>query len=504
MVSLDYSYRRLINILGPERVSRSWQERVMYNHDVAMLPKLIRLQWRVEPDFIVLPKTTKEVQRLVEFSYEAGLPIVPRGAGTGLVGGAVPNRGGILMDLSRMDKIVDLDTDNRTVTVEGGAKWKDLAEVAERAGLFLPVYPAGAPGSTVGGVLAGSGLGIGSAKFGSVRNFVFDLEVVLPNGDALHTADPAVDLGPAWANATPLFLGSEGTCGIVTRARVQLLPCAEELRPLAYSFPDLWAARDVPAALGQSDAEPYHVGISSSTHAAYLAALHRVEADPRSVAIVALEGPKDEMAEREKTVDAEMAGVGGTKESADIARNAWDGRFVRYPARRLSKGLVATEVVVPTKSWPLFLKKGAAWAKRLKVSPAFIAYLAGRMSVGVNAYFLESQDNPGPLRSASVGYVKKLGDSAIEVGGHPLGFGMFLAYNLYPVHRNASELVHAIKRTLDPHLKINPGKTTEVWTKFRWPFIRSIPPRAMALGLDAAAFVRRFKLRADRPPGGVG
>lgn len=502
MVSLDYSYRRLINILGPERVSRSWQERVMYGHDVAMLPKLMRLQWRTEPDFIVLPKTTKEVARLVQFAYESGLPIVPRGAGTGLVGGAVPNRGGILMDLSRMDGVVRVDKDNRTVTVEAGATWKDLAAVAAGSGMFLPVQPAGAPGSTVGGVLAGSGLGIGSAKFGSVRNFVLDMEVVLPSGDAIHTADPRIDLGPAWANASPLFLGSEGTCGIITEATFQMLPPPEEVRPLAYSFPDVWSSRAVPMEIGQSDADPYHVGIQASTHAAYLMVLRKAPAKPRTHVTVALEGPKDEVGERQRILDAAIANAGGTRESADIARELWDGRFVRYPARRLSKGLVVAEAVVPTRTWPTFLKRGAAWALRLKVPAVFNSFLAGRMSVGVNAYFLVSQDNPGPLRSASVGFVKKLGDAAIEAGGHPLGLGLLQAYNLHPVHRNAAGLIRAVKDVLDPHRKINPGKTTEVWTKFRWPLIRAIPPRAMAFGLDAAAFARRFKLREDRLPGG--
>ncbi|TLZ61170.1 MAG: FAD-binding oxidoreductase, partial [Methanobacteriota archaeon] len=83
MASLDYSYRRLVNILGPERVSRDPMERLIHSHDVASLPKIALLQWKMIPDFVVVPKTVEEVSRLVELAYEAGLPVVPRGGGTG-------------------------------------------------------------------------------------------------------------------------------------------------------------------------------------------------------------------------------------------------------------------------------------------------------------------------------------------------------------------------------------------------------------------------------------
>src|SRR5207249_2690217 len=116
MASLDYAYRRLVNTLGPERVARSEFERMVYSHDFASLPKIALLQWKLYPDFVALPQTTEEVAALVKLSDESLLQITPRGGGTGWYGGSVPNRGGVLIDMRKMNHIVKFDPDGRTVT----------------------------------------------------------------------------------------------------------------------------------------------------------------------------------------------------------------------------------------------------------------------------------------------------------------------------------------------------------------------------------------------------
>src|SRR5207237_303707 len=109
MASLDYAYRRLVNTLGPERVARSEFERMVYSHDFASLPKIALLQWRLYPDFVALPQTTEEVAALVKLSDESLLQITPRGGGTGWCGGSVPNRGGVLVDMRKMNNVLALD-----------------------------------------------------------------------------------------------------------------------------------------------------------------------------------------------------------------------------------------------------------------------------------------------------------------------------------------------------------------------------------------------------------
>ncbi|OGS50417.1 MAG: hypothetical protein A3K65_07570 [Euryarchaeota archaeon RBG_16_68_12] len=493
--SLDYSFRRLVNILGPERVSRSPMERLMASHDFASLPKIAHLQWKMVPDFVVVPKTSEEVSRLVEFSYEAGLPLVPRGGGTGLVGGGVPNRGGILVDMRRMDAIRAVDPDRRTMTVQAGRTWKDAADAAAARGLFLPVVPLGGPASTIAGWYATGGVGYGSYKYGSARDVVLDLEVVLPSGEVVHTADGTVALGPTYANLTPAFFGSEGTIGLITEATLQLRPKPEELRPLAYSFKDLWSAREVPASLAASDFEPYQVSLLDPVHLAFLRAVRPETPEPQGVAMVVLEGPKDEVVASEKELDGFIAGLGGKKLAEGVARAQWEGRFDLYAARRITGGLVVTEGVVPVGRFPDALRMAGQVMRRLRMQVAVNSFLLDRNAVGMVPYFLMREGKlAGPTHLA---FVKKFGDVAFALGGHPQGLGLFNGFNFPRMHKGAAGMYGAVKGVFDPHATVNPGKTVEVWTRYAVPVFSTVPPEVMGLGLEVAALVRRIAPRDE-------
>src|SRR3989441_5830093 len=150
MASLDYAYRRLVNTLGPERVARSEFDRMVYSHDFASLPKVALLQWKLYPDFVALPQTTEEVAALVKLSDESLLQITPRGGGTGWCGGSVPNRGGVLIDMRKMNRILALDSDGRTVTTEAGGAPRKPEDFVESKGVAAPLRPT-QPGRGTGG-----------------------------------------------------------------------------------------------------------------------------------------------------------------------------------------------------------------------------------------------------------------------------------------------------------------------------------------------------------------
>ncbi|HTD80725.1 MAG TPA: FAD-binding oxidoreductase, partial [Thermoplasmata archaeon] len=383
MASLDYTFRRLVNILGPERVSRNPMERLIYSHDFASLPKLAILQWKMIPDFVALPKTVEEVSRLVQFAYEAGLPIVPRGGGTGLVGGAVPNRGGILLDLRRMDRVDAIDPENRTVHVQAGRAWKELADFVASRGMFLPVMPLGAPASTIGGWIANGGVGIGSFKYGDARDYLVAMEVVLPSGEIVRTADRTVDLAVAYGNLNPALFGSEGTIGVITSLTLQLLPKPEFLTPLSYSFKDLWAAREAPGAIAGSDLEPYHAAVIDPTHLALVKAVRPESPEPQGLVNVVFEGPKDEVTASEKEMDALIAGLGGKKLAEAVARSQWEGRFDLYPARRITGGLVVTQAEFPISRFPDMLKRTTRLTHKLRMQVAVNSFLLDPNSLSV-------------------------------------------------------------------------------------------------------------------------
>ena len=497
MASLGYTHRRLVNMLGAERVARGEMERLIHSHDFAAIPKPAYLNFQLVPDFVVLPKTAEEVCRLVELSKETGLPLVPRGGGTGFCGGGVANRGGILVDFRQMRKVSKADPATRTITAEAGATWKDVHDAAWRSGAYVPYVPNFALSSTVGGLLNSGGVGVGAYKYGSVRENLVSAEVVLPDGSLLRTGPEKLDVGTAFANLGPLFVGAEGTLGLTTRATLRVYPKPEEIRPLAYSFPSLGEAKEAVGRLVESDLVPFHVSLMDEHHMLFLKALDG--RGPGRVALMSacLDGPKDENADDEKALDAIVAAAGGTKLPAADAKGWWDARFYQFPIRRLAGGLVISEAIVPTHRLADCVRGVRRTADRLKIQSALHLSLVDRGSMLVRPYFLADETAVGfPFRLA---FIKRFADLALELRGHPLGSGLFLAFNLPRMHGANARKMRYLKRALDPDLRFNPGKTVDMWGKQDLPLLgpARMPPEIVRFGLEALGALRRLGPRDD-------
>jgi len=484
-----------VNTLGPERVSRTEFDRMVYSHDFASLPKIALLQWRLYPDFVVLPQTTEEVAAIVKLSDESGLPIVPRGGGTGWYGGSVPNRGGVLIDLRKMNKIRAFDPQARTVTVEAGATWQDVAEYVEARGLTLPSMPTNAMASTVGGAINSDVVGFGAFRNGALRQVVRDLEVVLPDNRVLRTA-LAGDAGGQFADLTPLFFGAEGTLGVLTAATLRLDPKPDLMKPVAYAFPTLKAAATFLQAVVDSGIQAYHISLLDKDHFVFERALRTDTPEPADLVLVCLAGPKDDVADQERTLDALAPKHQGTKRPQAEPDALWEHRFRMYSARRMSRGLIVANNVVPLAKLPEACDTARELIRKMKLNGAVQAHPIDATSVILAPYVL--MDDTVPSGGTALGYVKKMGDAAFELGGHPMGLGLFMVFNLRTMHGRAALYTAYVKDVFDPKRKVNPGKTIEVWTKYQFPGIRAIPPPAMRIGLDLAAFLRRIKPTQDK------
>ena len=495
MASLDYAYRRLVNTLGPERVARSEFERMVYSHDFASLPKIALLQWRLYPDFVALPQTPEEVSTLIKLSDESQLQITPRGGGTGWCGGSVPNRGGVLIDLRKMNRILALDPDARTVTVEAGATWKDVSDFVESKGFALPVVPTNAIASTVGGAINSGMTGFGAPRGGSLRDSIVNLEAALPDGSLLRTAS-ASDAGGQLADLTPLFFGAEGTIGIITKATLRVVPRPDVSKPLLYAFPDLEAAAGLLRSIVDAGLAPYHAAAIDREHFVFERALRPDTPDPAHMALVAVAGSKEDVTDQEKTIDQIASTGGGTKLPSDVGERLWRERYNQYSARRLSRGLMVSYNLVPLAKLPEAVERAGAVRDKLKLNGAVHAFVVDTTTAALVPYVL--MDDTKPSGGTVLGFVKRMGDAAFEMDGHPMGLGLFLVFNLRKMHGRATPFLSAVKSVFDPRKKINGGKTFEVWTKYQWPGIRAIPPPGMAIGLELAAILRRAKPTRDR------
>jgi glycolate oxidase len=183
------------------------------------------------PDVVVLPESAEEVSAVLRIANEYRVPVVPRAGGTGLADGAVPLHKGILLDIKKMNKILDLDLVNRTVTVQPGLNMLKLNEFLAPYGVFYPDDPASYPVSIIGGRIGTSGWSLIGARYGHTRDLVISLQVVLPTGEIVRLADgggaPKVRKASTGYNLKQLFIGTQGTLGVVTEATLELFPKPE-------------------------------------------------------------------------------------------------------------------------------------------------------------------------------------------------------------------------------------------------------------------------------------
>lgn len=237
--NVDAVYEKLSGILG-DRVKREDYVRQSYTGDVCWL-SLYTVFKKLKahmPDIVAFPRNTKEVSEILKIANEFRVPVVPWGGGSGTQGGTIPLFGGIIVDLKLMDKI-EINEDAMTVTSESGVIAYELESKLNERGLTIGHYPASMYSATVGGMLAARSAGVASTKYGKIEDMVLGIEVVLPDGTILDTGVKPRYTGAVGPDLVQLFVGSEGTLGIITRATLQVHPLPESRIFSAFSFKTL-------------------------------------------------------------------------------------------------------------------------------------------------------------------------------------------------------------------------------------------------------------------------
>lgn len=192
------------------------------------------------PEVLAIPENTEQISKIMKYAYENNIPVTPRGQGTGLVGAAVPIYGGILISTEKMTKIIDLDKDNLTLTVEPGVLLMEISKFVEENDFLYPPDP-GEKSATIGGNISTNAGGMRAVKYGVTRDSIRELEVVLPNGKIINTGGKIVKDSSGYS-IKDLIIGSEGTLGIVTKAVLKLIPLPKISISLLVPFPDMETA----------------------------------------------------------------------------------------------------------------------------------------------------------------------------------------------------------------------------------------------------------------------
>ncbi|MDH4046004.1 MAG: FAD-binding protein [Gemmatimonadota bacterium] len=427
------------------------------------------------PGAVVLPGSRDELLRVVRILAHHGVPFVARGAGTGLSGGAVANADAVVLGLTRLTRILDLDPENRRAVVEPGVINTRLSKAAAPYGLHYAPDPSSQTACTVGGNVAENAGGPHCLKYGVTTQHVLALEVVLPSGDVVELGSPG---GEPWGpDLVGVFVGSEGTFGIATRITVRLTPLPTAVRTLLADFDSLRAAGEavsaiiasgiVPAALEMMDGTCVRVVEASIYRAGYptdAAAVLLVEVDGRDETAVA------DLAEA-AAAHLRRAGARSVRSAREAAERErlWQGRKKTFGALgRLSPDLVVQDAVVPRSALPDVLEAISAIAARYGVTVGNVFH-AGDGNLHPNITFdrRDADQRHRVQRAAAEMMQVCIAAGGTITGEHGVGIDK-LRYMADLFDPSTLGAMRAVRRVFDPAERANPGKVIPVRSCREW------------------------------------
>jgi glycolate oxidase len=347
--------REMKKILGAEGVISEREQLRTYECDGLM-------NYRVIPDLAVLPESAEHVQRVVKLCYEEGIPFVARGSGTGLSGGALPVESGVLIVLSRMRKILEVDIPNQRVVVEPGVINMWVSQEVADEGYYYAPDPASQVVSSIGGNLAENSGGVHCLKYGFTTNHVMGVEVVLPDGSMAHIGGGKAPDAPGY-DLLGAFVGSEGTLGIATKITLRIVRAPEAVQTLLAAFEDTEGAGGAVSGIIGAGIVPAAVEMMDSlTIEAVEEAVHPGLPDAEAVLVIELDGPEAEVEEQFGQV-MEICKENDATElrvAEDDAERAlfWKARKAAFGAMgRISNDYYVQDSVIPRTELPAVLKR---------------------------------------------------------------------------------------------------------------------------------------------------
>lgn len=447
----------LREIVG-ERLSVSSSELYCYSSDASQVKGM--------PDYVVRVNSTEEVSRIVKLAHEYGIPVTARGAGTGLAGGAVPVQGGIVLDLSGMNRILEIDLDNLQVFVEPGVIQDALNEALKPYGFFFPPNPGSSAMCTIGGMIAYNASGMRCVKYGTTRNYVRDLEVVLADGTVIHTGSKMLKSAAGY-DLTQLMIGSEGTLGIVTKAGLKIAPLPKTRKLVMAAFENAELA-------GKAVIKTFSNGVVPSAceilDRVSLEVLKRydpnlvlpAEGDVILFEVDGTENSAHEAAEQIMEVCSSLAFSLKLAESEKEMADIWAARkLVGAAVSRLdptkSRIYVGEDVGVPMKQIPELLRRVQEISEEFDLPAMKYGHIGdGNLHLALFIDVLDEDEWDRLNRAAD-----RVHRTAIELGGtvsseHGVGAarGEYMEAQWGP----AFEVMRSIKKALDPKGILNPGK----------------------------------------------
>jgi glycolate dehydrogenase FAD-linked subunit len=415
------------------------------------------------PSAIIWPNNTADVVKVMKYAYEKEIPIVPRGAGTGVTAGAVPSKGSIVLSFEKMKKIIEIDAENLNVLCEPGVINGKLQRELEWTGFFYPPDPASMNFCTLGGNVAENAGGPRALKYGVTRDYVMEIEAVLPNGDVITTGIKTTK-GVVGYDLTRLFTGSEGTLAVFTKIRLKVLPLPEEVITLLAIFRSLESSGDAVTKIISSKIIPRTLEFMDRN------AVEAVEnfkpiglpRDAEAVLLIELDGQPSTITREAEKIIALCSKLGAEIKMAkdEFARNnLWESRRSLSPALyHIKPTKINEDIVVPRNKVTEMLRRLRTLSEQSGIAIVNFGH-AGDGNIHVNI-MVDKADEDEYQRG--LGLVKQIFRDTLELGGTlsgEHGIGLTKAgYITMELSRRELGIMESIKNVFDPKKILNPGK----------------------------------------------
>jgi FAD/FMN-containing dehydrogenase len=437
-------FQKLADIVGEDFFSSEEYMAHLYSHDIAALPGIVNDVINPHAEAVAQPTSSQILSNLLVYCKKNNIPVVPRGHGTSGYGGALPTKGGLVVEMTRMNQIYNIDKGSMTIEVGAGIIWGRLLELLEDEGLSVAAYPSSAPSSSVGGWIAAGGSGIGSTKYGGIREQVVDLEVVLPDGRIIRTSESLEQIigedtkkpffsGDSefyWESeedkksgkeSTSIFIDSNGTLGIITKVVLRVIPL-RTIKPLLISFHDKEQTMGAMQAILRV-CRPFYLHFITDE---FYGMLKEVDKAPdvagEWLVLCALEGTEEETENQAREIIEKTSMYHGTIESEHLAEHEWEERFYPMRIKRLGPSLAPSEVYVPLERMVDFIDHCNRHFKGERM--AMEGAINHRNEVAVLTWFLDDERRRIPFL---FGWYRSLDviNIGIKNGGRAYSIGMW-------------------------------------------------------------------------------
>ena len=468
----SYMYQMVLTELndavGAEFVDSGAADGLGHSIDYYWIPEMWhdRGKETQKPDFVVHPACTEEVAKVLKIANTYHIPVTPWGGGSGSQGGALPVYGGIILDMKRMNKVLEIDSRTLSVTCETGINAQMLEWEVEKAGFSTMHFPASIACATIGGFLAHRGTGVLSTKYGKIEDMVMSLEVVTPTGEIINTLPvPRHASGP---DLTMMFLGSEGTLGVITKVTLKIHPIPEAREFHAFLFKDMHTAMLAGAELMHSRMQPSALRLYDEPETARL--IKRVLGldKPGAYLVFGFDGPKDIVALQMKRACEICMKQDPEDLGTEMGQSWWENRYKFFyppymfhmPQAFGTLDTVATFANIENVYWGM--KKVVT---ENFPEARFIGHFSHWYDWGCMPYarFIFEEAPADPAAAAQLYNVvwDKAIRAAIANGGvinEHHGVGLKLGRLMKDLYGPAMGVLEGIKKQLDPNNIMNPGK----------------------------------------------